>query len=219
MTKKDRAKEVVGILKSEYPNAKIALDFGDEFQLLVAVILSAQCTDVRVNMVTPPLFKRFPSPSDFASCDIEELEKMIFSTGFYRAKAKNIRAAANMIVDDFGGKVPSNMEDLLKLPGVARKTANVVLHTAFGISTGVVVDTHVIRLAGKLKLVDAKFVKPKNAVKIETALMKLVDKKDWGVLSHLLILHGRSVCIARRPKCAECKLNKLCPSISLKRVT
>lgn len=215
MTKKSRTEKVMAVLKEEYPDAKIALDFGDEFQLLVAVILSAQCTDVRVNMVTPPLFKRFPSVEDFARCDIKELEKLIFSTGFYRAKAKNIRAAASMIVDDFDGKVPGNMDDLLKIPGVARKTANVVLHTAFGKGEGVVVDTHVIRLCGKLRLVGADLVKKKNAVKIEQDLMKIVPKRDWGVFSHLLIFHGRRVCIARRPKCSECVLKNVCPSVDL----
>lgn len=215
MTTKDSAKSIVSILKKQYPDARIALDFGDEFQLLVAVILSAQCTDVRVNLVTPPLFKRFKDPFAFANCDISELEKMIFSTGFYRAKAKNIRAAANVIVDNFGGKVPSNMNDLLTLPGVARKTANVVLNTAFGISDGIVVDTHVIRLSGKLGLIPVSLVKTKNAVKIEDVLMGIIPKNDWGVLSHLLIFHGRRVCIARRPKCSECVLNKLCPSANL----
>jgi len=161
MTTNDRANKIVKILKKQYPDARIALDFGDEFQLLVAVILSAQCTDVRVNLVTPPLFKRFKDPLAFANCDISELEKMIFSTGFYRAKAKNISAAANVIVDNFGGKVPNNMVDLLTLPGVARKTANVVLNTAFGISDGIVVDTHVIRLSGKLGLIPLSLAKTK----------------------------------------------------------
>lgn len=204
--------EVISILKKTHPDARIALDFGDTWQLLVAVVLSAQCTDVRVNMVTPPLFKKLPAVADFDECKIEDLEKMIYSTGFYKSKAKNIKGAARMVLGEFGGKVPSTMEELLRLPGVARKTANVILHAGFGKSEGVVVDTHVIRLSGKLKWVPQKLVKTKNAVKIEGNLMKIVPKKDWGRLSHLLIFHGRNICIARRPKCRECTLNKLCPS-------
>ena len=207
--------EIISILKKTYPDATIALNFGNTWQLLVAVILSAQCTDVRVNIVTPPLFKKFPTVEDFNNCKIEDLEKMIYSTGFYRSKAKNIKGAARMIVDKFGVEVPSTMNELLKLPGVARKTANVVLNAGFGKSEGVVVDTHVIRISGKLKLVPSKFVKVKNAVKIEEKLMKIIPKKEWPIISHLLIFHGRNICIARKPNCKDCPLNKLCPSASI----
>jgi len=176
------------------------------------VILSAQCTDERVNKVSPPLFKRFAGVEDFAECDLGELEKLIYSTGFYKNKAKNIKGAARMIVNEFGGKVPCDMENLLKLPGVARKTANIILGVGYGKKEGVVVDTHVIRLSGLLGLVSEKLMKSKNAVKIEQELMKIVPKHDWGRISLLLIRHGRRICIARRPKCGECKLNKICPS-------
>jgi endonuclease-3 len=205
-------RNVIKILKKEYPDAKIALKYDDVFQLLVVVILSAQCTDERVNKVSPPLFKRFRRVKDFAECDLGELEKLIYSTGFYKNKAKNIKGAAEMIVNEFGGRVPSTMNDLLRLPGVARKTANVILSGGYGKKEGVVVDTHVIRLSGLLGLVDEKLMKAKNAVKIERELMEIVPKHDWGKISLLLIRHGRRICIARRPKCVECKLNKICPS-------
>ena len=212
MKKADRLNEVVSVLSAEYPDAGIALTFGNVFQLLVAVILSAQCTDRRVNKVTPPLFARFSSADDFADCDVNELEKLIFSTGFYKNKAKNIMGAARMIVDEFGGEVPSKMADLLRLPGVARKTANVVLAEGFGLCEGIVVDTHVIRLCGLLGFIDKKSWKSKNAIKIEKALMEISPLKEWRLLPHLLMSHGRRVCIARRPKCKVCKLNKICPS-------
>lgn len=203
-------------LKKEYPDAGIELNFGNKFQLLVAVILSAQCTDVRVNKVTPPLFKKYPGVRDFAECKIGDLEKMIFSTGFYKNKSKNIRAAAGKILSDFDGEVPGTMEGLLGLPGVARKTANVILNEAFDVSEGIVVDTHVIRISGLLGLVRKKLSKAKNAVKIEAELMKIVPKKDWRNISHLLIWHGRRICIARKPKCEVCPLNKICPSSTVR---
>ncbi|MEK7673253.1 MAG: endonuclease III [Patescibacteria group bacterium] len=212
MQTKARVIEIIKLLKKEYPDAKMALNFGSNFQLLVAVILSAQCTDERVNKVTPALFAKYPVVEDFAGCKIEELERLIFSTGFYKNKAKNILGAAQMIVREFGGEVPGEMLDLLKLPGVARKTANVVLGTAFGKNEGVVVDTHVARLCGLLGLVEMKFSLQKNAIKIEDALVKLLPRKDWSLFSHLLILHGRKICVARRPKCKLCVLNKICPS-------
>lgn len=215
MNKKEQAGKILEILKKEYPDAKIALHFGDIFELLVAVILSAQCTDERVNKITPLLFKRFSEVRDFAGCDVRELEKLIYSTGFYKNKAKNIKAAAEKVVRDFSGKVPDNMEDLLKLPGVARKTANVILSAGFGRSEGVVVDTHVARLCGLLGLVDMKLSKAKNAVKIEQQLMEVVPREEWGNFSYLLITHGRRVCVARRPKCRICGLNKICPSADL----
>lgn len=207
--------KIIAILKRAYPDAKIALHFGDNFQLLVAVILSAQCTDERVNKVTPALFKRFPGVEDFAECKLEELEKHIYSTGFYKNKAKSIQGAARAIVEKFESRVPDSMNELLTLPGVARKTANVVLYTAFGKNEGIVVDTHVARVAGRLGLVDMKLSKAKNAVAIERELMKKVPKKDWGIFPHLLILHGRQICVARRPKCKICPLNKICPSADL----
>jgi endonuclease-3 len=212
MNKKAQTKEVVGRLKTVYPNAKIELNYEGNFQLLVAVILSAQCTDVRVNMVTPKLFARFPDAYSMAEADLLELEKLIYSTGFYRAKARNIIAASKLIVNEFEGKVPDNVSDLLKLPGVARKTANVVTWSGFGKAEGIVVDTHVIRLAGLLGLITKKAAKSKNAVKIEKELMKNLPKSEWGGFSHLLILHGRRVCIARRPQCQSCLLSDICPS-------
>ncbi len=207
--------QLVRLLKKEHPDAKIALDFENTFQLLVAVILSAQCTDIRVNKVTPPLFKKYPTVQDFAEVKLADLEKMIYSTGFYRAKAKNIKGASEVIVSDFGGKVPDNMKDLLRLPGVARKTANVILDSGFGKNEGIVVDTHVCRISGKLGLVPMKLSKAKSAVRIEKDLMKIVPRKDWGLFSHLIVFHGRRVCVARRPKCKECTLKKLCPSVDL----
>jgi len=212
MNKEERALEVIKLLKKEYPGAKIALKFKSVFQLLVVVILSAQCTDERVNKISPDLFKKFPSIKDFAEADLMDLEKSIYSAGFYKNKAKNIKGAAKMIMDDFKGKVPDSMDDLLKLPGVARKTANVILESGFGKIAGITVDTHVIRLSGLLGFVPAKLQKAKNAVKIEQELMKIVPRKDWGKISHLLIWHGRRICIARSPKCKDCVLNKICPS-------
>lgn len=204
--------KVIEILKKTYPSAGIELDFKNVFQLLVAVILSAQCTDTRVNAITPKLFAKFKTPEDFAGCKIGELEQYIYSTGFYKNKAKNIKSLNQILLDDFGGKVPDNMSELLKLPGVARKTANVILSSGFGKNEGIVVDTHVIRLCGKFKWVEENLWKKKNAVKIEEKLMKIVPKKYWGEISHLLIFHGRRICVARKPKCKECTLNKICPS-------
>lgn len=209
---KKNVKPILEELKSLYPNARIELNYEGVWQLLVAVALSAQCTDMRVNMVTPALFARFETVEDFANCEIEELEKLIYSTGFYRNKAKNIKGAAQMIVEEFGGQVPNNMKDLLKLPGVARKTANVVLWSGFGKAEGVVVDTHVMRVCGLLGLISKGAASKKNAVVIEKELMKVLPKKEWGGFSHLIILHGRRVCIARRPRCEACSLSNLCPS-------
>ena len=209
---KTHAAEIIRILKKKYPDSKIALDYGNLFQLVVAVILSAQCTDVRVNKVTPALFKRFPEAEDFAECDVKELEKLIYSTGFYKNKAKNIKGAAQKIVKDFGGEVPDTMQELLSLPGVARKTANVVLSSGFGRNEGIVVDTHVARICGLLGLVPKKMSDAKSAVKIEQILVKLLPQKDWGIFSFLMIDHGRAICIARRPRCEICPLEKICPS-------
>lgn len=189
-----------------YPEARCALDYKTPFQLLVATILSAQCTDKRVNMVTPALFERYPDAGAMAKAKLEDLMRMIRSTGFYRNKSKNILAAAMIIMKEFGGKVPENMPGLLTLPGVARKTANVVLANAFGKNEGIAVDTHVGRVAGRLGLTDEE-----NPVKIERDLMKFVPRNEWGRLSHLLIFLGRDVCKAPIPVCGKCRLQKLCP--------
>lgn len=208
----NRIPKIIQILNKTYPDAKVELNFKDNFQLLVAVILSAQCTDKRVNKVTPVLFKRFPKVQNFAKCDVGELERLIYSTGFYKNKAKNIKAASQKIVAAFGGKVPGKMEDLLKLPGVARKTANVILDAGFGRSEGIVVDTHVARVSGMLALVDMKLSKAKSAVRIEQKLMELTPRREWGKFAHLLVWHGRRICIARKPKCEICPLKGLCPN-------
>ncbi|MDK2892247.1 endonuclease III [Methanohalophilus sp.] len=195
------------ILKKEYPNPQAALHFSNPLELLIATILSAQCTDAQVNMVTEKLFKKYRTVEDFANADQEALEKEIYSTGFYRNKAKHIRESAQIIITEFGGEVPDNMEDLLTLPGVARKTANIVLARGFGIIDGVAVDTHVKRLSGRLGL-----SKNKDPVKIEKDLMQLTDREEWDDLSMTFILHGRNVCDARKPKCGICKISELCPS-------
>jgi endonuclease-3 len=206
--KKARALEIIKRLKTNYPEAHCALNHTNAFELLIATILSAQCTDERVNIVTAELFRKYRTPQDYASISQAELEKEIRSTGFFRNKAKNIRAASEKLVANFKGKVPQTMEELLTLNGVARKTANVVLGNAFGIASGVVVDTHVMRLSQRLGL-----TKKKDAKKIEEELQKLVPKKDWIMFSHWLITHGRKVCSARKPKCAECFLGDICPSV------
>ena len=200
-------KEIIKILKKEYPEAKIALRFKNTWQLLVATILSAQCTDVRVNQVTPVLFEKYKTVSSFSKANLEELEKDIYSTGFYKSKAKSIVGSAKKILNEFNGKVPSTMEELTSLPGVGRKTANVVLSSGFGIVAGVVVDTHVRRLSRLLGL-----TRDSDPEIIERDLMRLIPEQDWGIISHLLILHGRKVCNARKPLCSDCKINKLCPS-------
>jgi len=201
------AGKIIALLRKEYPKAGVALKFAEPLQLLVATILSAQCTDERVNKVTPALFARYRTAKAYANADIHELEKLVHSTGFYKNKAKNIKAACAMIVGKFGGKVPRKMEELLQLPGVARKTANVVLGGAYGKVEGIVVDTHVVRLSQLLGL-----TKEKEPAKIEQDLMKIVPRSEWRSFPNTLIWHGRRVCIARRPKCAECVLNRLCPS-------
>jgi len=205
--KKSRARRVIGRLRRSYPSAKTALRHENPFQLLVATILSAQCTDARVNMVTPGLFAKYPTAEHFASINQEELEKEIRSTGFFRNKARNIIAASKSIVGEFKGEVPKTMEELLRLGGVGRKTANCVLGGAFGINVGIVVDTHVERLSQRLGLSTRK-----TAEKIEQDLMEVIPKKDWYDLSNLLIAHGRGVCGARKPACPECNLKGLCPS-------
>lgn len=202
-----RTAKILAKLKELYPRARTALRHGDPLQMLVATILSAQCTDARVNLVTETLFRKYRTASDYARARQATFENDIRSTGFYRNKANNIRAAAAMIVEKFGGRVPETMDELLTLPGVARKTANCVLESAFGICVGVTVDTHVIRLSRRLG-----FSKQTNPVKIEQDLMALVPKNQWADVSHLLILHGRAVCSARKPDCDGCVVSKLCPS-------
>jgi endonuclease-3 len=207
--KKARMAGVIKILSQIYPDVKIQLEHENPFELLIATILSAQCTDARVNIVTKSLFAKYKIPADYLLVETEELEQDIFSTGFYKAKAKNIRGACRMIIDDFGGKVPQTMEDLLKLPGVGRKTANVILGHCFD-TPGIVVDTHVIRISNKLA-----FVSSTDAVKIENELMKLIPKELWVIFTHYFINHGRNTCIVRRPKCSICEISHLCPSAQI----
>ncbi|HEY2806092.1 MAG TPA: endonuclease III [Gemmatimonadales bacterium] len=202
-----RIGEIIARLKREYPDAKCALNHENPLQLLVATILSAQCTDVRVNIVTKGLFKKYRTAKDFANARPEEFEQEIRSTGFFRNKTRSILGMANALVDRHNGRVPDTMEELTPLPGVGRKTANVVLGNAFDKNEGVVVDTHVTRLSGLLAL-----TKHTDPVKIEQDLMKLVPREEWTLFSHLLILHGRSVCIAGRPKHEECVVCELCPA-------
>jgi endonuclease-3 len=204
---KQRALEILIHLKRLYPNATCSLNYETPVQLLVATILSAQCTDERVNKVTPALFSRFPDAAAMADAELAEIENLVRSTGFYRNKAKNIQAACRMIVKDFGGEVPKTMEQLLLLPGVARKTANVVLAHAFGINSGVTVDTHVSRLSQRLGLTENK-----DPIRIERDLIELLPQPDWENWSIRLIYHGRAVCKARNPACDVCELAQLCRS-------
>jgi endonuclease III len=206
-TLRPSAAEIIALLKKTYPDARCALEYRNAYELLCATILSAQCTDARVNMVTPTLFARYPTPFELAAADPTAVEEIIKSTGFFRNKTKSLIGMAQAVVSEHGGEVPRTMEELRKLPGVGRKTANVVLGNAYGINEGVTVDTHVTRLTSLLGL-----SRGTDAVKIEEELMQLYPKEDWGVLSHLLISHGRQVCIARRPRCGDCVLAPLCPS-------
>jgi endonuclease-3 len=205
--KQERASDIVVRLKQMYPKAKCSLDFTNAFELLIATMLSAQSTDVRVNIVTKSLFRKYPDPQSFAQAGQVEMERDVKQTGFFRNKAKAVINASKAIVEKHGGEVPRTMEELTALPGVGRKTANVVLSNAFKIAVGVVVDTHVTRVANRLGLTASD-----DAVKIEQDLMKLIPQKEWTNFSHRLIAHGRTVCIARKPKCAQCGLNELCPS-------
>ena len=206
---KIRALKVIDLLEKEYTNAKTALKHIKPLELLIATILSAQCTDKRVNIVTRSLFKKYLTIDDYANAELKELEEEIRSTGFYRSKAKYIKKSAQMINSKYESKVPRTMEELIKLPGVARKTANIVLFNAFGIISGVAVDTHVKRLAKRIGL-----TKNKDPNKIELDLMKIVPHKKWMKISDLLIFHGREICKARKPKCIKCVLNKICASAS-----
>jgi endonuclease III len=204
--------EVLRRLEGEHPLApQVALDYNGSLQLLVATILSAQCTDQRVNIVTKTLFKRYKSPEDYANARIADLEKEIKSTGFYRNKARNIQAAAKMILDEFEGKVPDTMEELILLPGVARKTANIVLTAAYGKVEGIAVDTHVRRLSQRIGLADSE-----DPVKIEKQLMGTYPKSEWAKINKLLVAHGRSTCTARKPQCNICALGGICPKIGVK---
>jgi endonuclease-3 len=203
----NRALKIIELLEKEHRDAKIALNHTNPLELLIATILSAQCTDERVNIVTKTLFKKYRSVEDYAGADLKELEQDIRSTGFYRNKARNIKKCCQMILDKFGSQVPKTMEEILELPGVARKTANIVLSNAYGVVEGIAVDTHVRRLSRRLRLTAND-----NPDKIEQDLMKLVPKSKWMRFTELLIFHGRKTCTAKRPKCETCVVNKLCPS-------
>jgi endonuclease-3 len=205
--RKKRTAEIIKRLKKAYPDAHCALNHTSPFELLIATILSAQCTDERVNIVTADLFRKYRGPEDFVKVSQQELEKDIHSTGFFRNKAKNIKAASQRLIEVYGGDIPRTMDEILTLGGVARKTGNVVLGNAFGIASGVVVDTHVSRLSQHLGITEEK-----TPEKIERDLQELVPKKDWVMFSHWLIFHGRRICNARKPKCLECVLADICPS-------
>lgn len=204
--------KVVRLLRRHYPDAECALNFQTPLQLLVATILSAQCTDERVNAVTKSLFSKYRTAADYARADLAELEAEIQSTGFFRNKAKNLKACCQTLVDKYGGKVPQELDALVALPGIGRKTANVVLGTAYGIPSGVVVDTHVGRISKRLGLTGHD---DKDAVRIEQDLMELIPQKEWIDFSHRMIHHGRRICTARKPKCDECPLGDVCPRVGV----
>jgi endonuclease III len=206
-TSPERIAAILEALRKAYPDVVCALNHKNAWELTVATILSAQCTDVRVNLVTPKLFKAFPSPKAMAAASLPKLEELIRTTGFFRNKAKSIQGAARVVTEKFGGKVPQTMEEILTLPGVARKTGNVVLGSWYGIAVGVVVDTHVMRLSRRLEL--TKEIAPE---KVERDLMKIIPQDRWIAFSHELIHHGRQICVARKPKCVDCTLEKLCNS-------
>ena len=205
-SRKKRISEIISILKLEYPDSKCSLVYESPFQLLVATILSAQCTDERVNKVTSKIFPVYPDAHSFSKLTVKKIGQLIYSTGFYNNKAKNIKAMSDIVAKDYNGEIPDNIELLTQLPGVGRKTANVVLGNVFNVPS-LVVDTHVTRITNLLK-----FVKSRNAVIIEKDLNKIVESKDWSIFAHLLIDHGRKVCIANRPQCSLCSISKLCPS-------
>lgn len=210
MSPKSRTPEILSILNAEYPDASCSLDFQSPLELLIATILSAQCTDERVNQVTKSLFKKYRTARDYASAPLAELEKDIQSTGFFRNKAKSIQACCERLDREFGGKIPPEMDVLVELPGVGRKTANVVLGTAFGIPSGIVVDTHVARISRRLGL-----TKHSDPVKIEQDLMAIIPQPEWIAFSHRMIKHGRRYCQAKKPKCRECPLENVCPKIGV----
>lgn len=208
--RRERAGEVYDLLLETYPDAHCELHHSNAYELTAATILSAQCTDVRVNMVTPDLFREYPTPAELAGARQEDVEEIVRSTGFYRNKARNLIGMGEAVVERHGGEIPQTMAELVKLPGVGRKTANVVLGNAFGIDEGVVVDTHVKRIAGRLR-----FTRQTDPVKVERDLMDIFPRERWTLLSHLLIFHGRSLCPARKPRCAECPVAHLCPSATV----
>lgn len=204
------AAKVVRRLRADYPDAHCSLNYGSPLELLIATILSAQCTDERVNKVTPGLFRKYPTAAHFAKAPLEELERAIQSTGFFRNKAKNIQACCQALVENYDGEVPEDLDALVGLAGVGRKTANVVLGTAFDIASGVVVDTHVGRISRRLGLTEAK-----SAENVERDLMALLPRKEWVVFSHRMIQHGRNVCMARNPQCETCSMRKFCPKLGV----
>ena len=204
---KERAAEIISLLEKAHPDATIALRYTNPLELLISTILSAQATDEQINKITPKLFKKYKTAEDYADANLEELQQDIRSSGFYRNKAKNIKNCCKMLVEKYGSQVPRTMEELVELPGVARKTANIVLTNAFGVVEGIAVDTHVRRLAQRLGLSDTD-----DPVKIEMELMQILPKENWERISDLLIFHGRRVCFARKPNCGGCVLNKICPS-------
>ncbi len=208
--KRKRARAIIEVLKKTYPDARCALNYSNAWELLVSTVLSAQCTDKRVNLVTPGLFKKYSKMSDYAKADLPEIEKLIHSTGFYKNKSKNIQNAAILILKKHEGRVPQTMEELIQIPGVGRKTANVILGNFFGVP-GLTVDTHMIRINRLLG-----FSNSQDAVKVEFQLMELIDKCDWVLYTHLIIQHGRVRCVARRPDCQGCEIRSLCPRRGLK---
>lgn len=204
-----RAKKILRALRKAYPDVECALHHDNPFQLAVSTILSAQCTDKRVNMVTPALFKKYPTPKHFAKVPVQDIEKMIHSTGFYKNKSKSIKGLCQKLIAEHNGQIPKTLEELVKLPGIGRKTANVILGVAYGVP-GIVVDTHVTRLTKRIG-----FTKQKDPVKIEFEMMDLIPKRDWTDFGLLLIAHGRAICEARKPKCEVCPINTLCPKVGL----
>lgn len=205
---KNEIDQIISVLKKTYPDAQCSLDYENPFQLLIATILSAQCTDERVNKVTPALFKKFPTPEKMSKAKLPELEKLIRSTGFYKNKAKSILESSKILVEKYNSVMPQTIEELTQLKGVGRKTANVVLGSAFGINAGVVVDTHAGRLSRRIGL-----TKQNDPVKVEQDLMKIVPQKDWTIFSHLLVFHGRARCPARKPDCEHCEIKNYCPKV------
>jgi endonuclease-3 len=204
---KQRTQKIIELIEKQYPNAKTALNYTNPLEILIATMLSAQTTDVTVNIVTQKLFKKYRTAEDYAKADIKELEQDIHSTGFYHNKARNLQKCCQLLIEKFHSQVPKTMDELLELPGVARKTANIVLYNAYGVTAGIAVDTHVTRLSARLGLTEQK-----DQNKIERDLMAITPKEKWMKLTDLLIFHGRQICMAKKPKCAACVLNKICPS-------
>jgi len=204
---KQRVAKIIELLEKQFPNAKIALKYSNPLEILVATMLSAQTTDERVNIVTQKLFKKYRTPQDYANADIKELEQDVRSTGFYHNKARNLKKCCQLLIEKYNSQVPKTMDEMLELPGVARKTANIVLYNAYGVISGIAVDTHVRRVSQRLGITEHE-----DPAKIEQDLMQITPKDKWMKLTDLLIFHGRQVCIARKPKCETCVLNKICPS-------